>query len=107
MSDVECAICRAPARDQGSDYYSCCPICATALHKEADPTSPYGTKGDGFPKWDLAFWVPLFEKVKAQLTQTPIVMVNFLDKKCKLCGIKNDLGAKKCYYCETLGPTDY
>jgi hypothetical protein len=28
------------------------------------------------------------------------------ERRCKQCGIMNDMSAKKCYYCETLNPTD-
>jgi hypothetical protein len=105
---TECIVCQCPCLDRGLDYDSACTNCAIEVHTLA--SSDFSlldlSRGDAFPKNSI--WSTYIDAlVDAKRLINSIKNGPAVDKPCKLCNIKNDLGAVKCYYCETPNPTDY
>jgi hypothetical protein len=106
---VNCFICNADCRDYGPGYDSACGRCAQLIHEFSGGYIKLSS-GDGFPTNapGIERFGTAIERVKLMLGKkiaVPVILNQ--DKRCKQCNIKNDLGAKICYYCQALNPTDY
>ena len=105
---AKCIVCQCPCLDRDPGYDSACTKCATEIHRlgGSDLTIIDLSRGDAFPRNSI--WSTYIEAfIDAKKLINSITASGPVDKPCKLCNIKNDVGVAKCYYCETLNPTDY
>ena len=105
---TKCIVCQCPCLDRGPGYDCACTKCAIEIHRLAgsDLSKRDMSRGDAFPPYSI--WTTYIEAlVASKKLINSIKGIGVVDKACKQCHIKNDLGATKCYYCETLNPTDY
>ena len=105
---AKCIVCQCPCLDRDPGHDAACTKCATEIHNLGGSTISLLdlSRGDAFPQNSI--WSTYIEAlVDAKKLINSIKNSPAVDKPCKQCNIKNDLGAVKCYYCETLNPTDY